>query len=306
MKPIALLPFLTAALCAQSYGPDVDVPGKQIMSGQGALRGSGVLVRYKTMVSSPTGGPVTRGQGVGGGLWMENDHVTRLVLDPKTSSWFGYDVGVAGDSASGFLLTFGPPTARPDKEAGGKTDTVVPLAKYPAPQTIRDGDTVAVDLMVSADGTQKLTDYIQIVSANRDPWPVAATTTAEPRDFTLDDGPVNYNFHRIVVLWQGQTVKEPTYTGRPGATFWVALPGQGRYILSLTPHDGFTKSGAVRDNVMAFDASGQPCEVRFLTPVAGDGKAWNLYVRHDAGYMPKPLLKDNVVTGTGRIDELLR
>jgi hypothetical protein len=296
------LPFFAAAaaLCAQDYGPDIDVPGQQMMSGQGALRASGVLVRYKTMISATGNAPVKRWNGVGGGLNMENDHVTRTLMDPHDGSWFGYDIGVSGDSASGFLLTFGPPTGK-----GPRGAVLMSIPKYPVPQSIHDGDTVAVDLMVSADGTQKLTDYVQIISPEKDPQPKAATTTAAPRDFTLDDGPVEFNIRRFVVLHNGQQLETGGYTGRPGATFWIGLPNEGRYILSLVPHDGFTKSGAVRDNVISFDAAGLPCEIRFLTPIAGAGNAWNLYVLHDPAWLPKPALQGKVITGTARLDELL-
>jgi hypothetical protein len=76
-------------------------------------------------------------------------------------------------------------------------------------------------------------------------------------------------------------------------------------ILSLAPHNGFTKSRVVRDNVISFEANGQPCEIRFLTPVAGNGTAWNLYVMHDPGYLPKENQRAHVTTGKGRLDELV-
>jgi hypothetical protein len=306
MKMTCLLTlFASALLYGQDYGPDIAVLGQQMMSGEGRFRTSGVLVRFKTMVSSTGNVPVKPWRSAAGLLNVEGDRITRVMLDPHDEVWFGYDIAVAGDPANGFLLTFGPTSAAAPKGAGGKTGKVMPLQKYPDPQTIRDGDIVAIDLMVSADGTQKLTDYIQIISPGRDPQPPAAKTTAEPRDFTIDDGPVTYNFRRFVVLWQGQNTENPAFTGRPGATFWIALPNEGRYILSLVPHDGFTKSGVVRDNVISFEANGQPCEIRFLTPVAGDGKAWNLYVMHDLGYLPKENLRASVITGTGRLDELV-
>ena len=236
---------------------------------------------------------------------MDGGRVKRVMFDPHDGVWFGYDIAVAGDSADGFLLTFGPPSATAPKGAGGNTGKVMTLQKYPAPQTIRDGDIVAIDLMVSADGKQKITEYIQIVSPARDPQPPAATTTAEPRDFTIDDGPVTYDERRFVVLWQGQTPRMTWHTVRPGATFWIALPNEGRYILSLAPHDGFTKSGVVRDNMISFEANGQPCEIRFLTPVTGKGTAWNLYVMHDPGYLPMESQRAHVITGNGRLDELV-
>jgi hypothetical protein len=195
------------------------------------------------------------------------------MFDPHDKVWFGYDLTVTGNPASDFLLTFGPPAAHTFKDRDGKLVDVMPIQKYPAPQSIRDGDIIAIDLMTSADGTQKLTDYLQIISPGHDPEPPAATTTAEPHDFTIDDGPVTYNIRRFVVLWQGRTLRTTGYSGRPGATFWIALPNDGRYLLSLVPHEGFTKSGVVRDNVISFEANGQPCEIRFLTPIAGDGKA---------------------------------
>jgi hypothetical protein len=300
-----LLFYAAAVLVGQDFGPDFAVLGQQMMSGEGRFRTSGLLVRFKTMVSSTGNVPVKPWRSAAGGLNVEGDRITRVMFDPHDEVWFGYDIAVAGDSANGFLLTFEPPSAAAPKGAGGKTGKVMPLQKYPDPQTIRDGDVVAIDLMVSADGTQKLTDYIQIISPGRDPQPPAATTTAEPRDFTIDDGPVTYNIRRFVVLWQGQTLESLAHTGRPGATFWIAFPNDGRYILSLVPHDGFTKSGAVRDNVISFEPNGQPCEIRFLTPVAGAGNAWNLYVMHDPEYQPNEKLRDKVITGTGRLDEFM-
>lgn len=306
MKMIySLLFFVAAVLVGQDFGPEIEVPGQQMMSGEEELRSLGVLVRFKVMVSSTGNVPVKPWRSVSGRLSTKGGRVRRVMFDPHDGVWFGYDIAVAGDSANGFLLTFGPPSANAPKGPRENTVRVMSLQKYPAPQSIRDGDTVAIDLMVSVDGTQKLTDYIQIVSPGRDPRPAAATTTAEPRDFTIDDGPVTYNTRRFEVLWQAQTLKMTWHTAGPGATFWIAFPNDGRYILSLVPHDGFTQSGEVHANVISFEPNGQPCEIRFLTPVAGDGKAWNLYVMHDAGYLPNEDLQDKVITGTGRLDEFV-
>jgi hypothetical protein len=308
MKRASFLLFFSAAvlLGQDLLGPDIEVPGQEMMSGEDELRSLGVLVRFKVMVSSTGYVPVKPWSSAAGLLDTRGGRVRRIQFDPHDGVWFGYDIAVAGDPTSGFLLTFGPPSANAPKDPGGNAAKVMSLRKYPAPQSVRDGDIVAIDLMVSADGTQKLTDYIQIISPGRDPEPPAATTTAEPRDFTVDDGPVTYNTRRAVVLWQGQTDRIIWHTGRPGATFWIAFPNDGRYILSLVPRDGFTKSGVVRDNVISFELNGEPCEIRFLTPVAGAGNAWNLYVMHDAGYVRKAKIPPAaVITGTGRLVELV-
>jgi hypothetical protein len=148
--------------------------------------------------------------------------------------------------------------------------------------------------MVSPDGTQKLTDYIEIYGHQLEP--PAAKTMDEPHDFTLDDGPLNLDFSLISVWKSGRQLRRYGTTTKPGSTFWIALPGQGRYLLSPTPHEGFTKGGAIRDNVILF----QDYEIRFMNPIAGAGKAWNLYIRHDPAYQT-----NQVSMGTDRLSNLL-
>jgi hypothetical protein len=79
--------------------------------------------------------------------------------------------------------------------------------------------------------------------------------------------------------------------GRPGATFWTAFPDQGRYILSLTPHDGFIKAGAIRDNVISYQDAGQAYEAPFMSPIAGAA--------------PNQTQRNSVAMGTDRLDNLL-
>ena len=103
---------------------------------------------------------------------------------------------------------------------------------------------MALDVMVSPSGRQKIVDYVDLSP----PEPVdlpAASSTADPRDFTVDDDPLNINldsFERTTVLIDGQR-----FTGRvgfsdqKGGTLWMVFPGQGRYVLSLASHPGFAK-----------------------------------------------------------------
>jgi hypothetical protein len=86
---------------------------------------------------------------------------------------------------------------------------------------------------------------------------------------------------------------------------WLALPGQGRYILSLVPHDGFRKAGTIRDSVVQFQDEGKEYEIRFMTPIAGAGKAWNLYMMHDPTYVPKESVRQSISMGTDRLDQLI-
>ena len=267
---------------------------RTVMSGNATLN-SGPFIRFKSMLSSTTGRtPSGFGEG---SMSLQGNTLHRLMTDRVTSTYFGYDMTVASDGSGGFLVTFQSPTNLSEllkRVREPEKLSLLPPPKFPPPQSVRNGDTVELDLMVSPDGTQKLTDYIEIFGHQVEP--PAAKTTAEPRDFTLDDGPLNFDFSLITVWKGGQQMKNWRSSTKPGSTFWIAFPGQGRYILSPTPHDGFAKSGAIRDNVILF----QDYEIRFMSPIAGAGKAWNLYIRHDPAYQT-----NQVSMGTDRLSNLL-
>jgi hypothetical protein len=226
------------------------------------------------------------------------------MIDRNSGSYFGYDVTVGTPDATGaYLVTFKPLTHVEQIDDAANLRLEV-LPKYPAPQMVHDGETIELDLMASPDGKRKLIDIIAI--RFHEPPPAAARTNAAPRDFTVDDGPVAFDTTQWTFWKQGQQVQGQTgFTGKPGATLWIAIPGQGRYILSLIAHEGFTKSGTVRDNVVSFEDAGQRYELRFNSPIAGAGKAWNLYVMHDAGYRPDLFHRSSVDAGTDRLDNLL-
>jgi len=104
-----------------------------------------------------------------------------------------------------------------------------------------------------------------------------------PQEFTIDDGPVSIKVPFQVFVngkeFQGHTIGWHIDTG---STMWLGLPGQGMYILSLVPREGyqFRKAGAIRNHVIAFQSGGNHYEIRTSGPIAGAGKAWNLYVLH--------------------------
>jgi hypothetical protein len=289
-------------LSISSGGPE---PGHMVMGGMGTLR-SGVSVRYKSMLIQPNeSGPSGLGQG---GIKMGADTIHRVMANRITGTYFGYDLTVVASGAAGdYLASFQPLTEGEtllQHAANGPSLTLMPPPKYPAPQLVHDGDIIALDLMMSPDGKQKLTDYIQILS--QPAQPPAPAATAEPRDYTIDDGPISFDQTDMMIYRNGQpSMLNTNFDGRPGATFWAAFPNQGRYILSLIPHPGFTKAGAVRDNMVSVEDGSDTFAVRFMNPVAGAGKAWNLYVLHDPSYTPRPGMKDRVALGTDRLENLL-
>ncbi len=290
IKASLLLAFAMAAL-GQTDDP-AGLGPTRIMSGSGTMK-SGLTIQFTTYAIP--GGQWSGAWGVGG-IEVGAEAIHRSIIESTTGVYFGYDLTFRGDRTSGYQAVFGPLST-----TGGRA-LVQP--KYPPPQPVRDGDTIALDLMVSPDGTKRIVDYIRFLS--QPPEPAAATTTAEPRDFAIDDGAVTYDAWAMTVWVNGSKLPgRAGFTGKTGATFWIALPGRGRYVLSLAPHAGFLKSGAVRDNVISFQDTGQQYEVRFMRPVAGRGKAWNLYVLHDPAYQPNPQARDAVSCGADRLDNLL-
>jgi hypothetical protein len=223
------------------------------------------------------------------------------MMDKATNAIIGYDLlAEPAGAPDRFLVRIESLTKQP------REGRLAPLPKYPPPQIVKEGDTIALDLLVSPDGKQKLVDYITI-ARKLEPWPVKATVPA--RDFTLDDGPLVLKFQNPMSFYVDgrQLHGGVAFTVmQSGATIWLAPPNRGRYILSLAPHEGFEKAGEIRDHVISFHDGGEQYEYRAGTPILGAGKAWNLYVRHDPRYQPKPTNEPTVFGGVDRMENLLR
>lgn len=278
-----------AALAQQSDRPGTLQSGTATMSSNGV----GYHFRYATVVEPP---PAHMSDiRIAGGVTGDHNVLHREMTDYVHHKYFGYDLrAVPGPGAGEYTVTISP------LSIGSITATPVPLPKYPPPTLVNAGDTIALDLLVSADGKQKVVDYIQ-VSGLLSAGP--ATTTSEPRDYTPDDGTVRINADPMTVLVNGQVNSGPAgVTIKPGATIWFSAPHQGRYILSLLPHDGFQKAGAIRDNVISFELDGPQYEIRTADPILGSQGAWNLYVMHDPQYQPK---NGFISIGLDRMENLL-
>ena len=302
-----LLASVALAQTGNSTQPydSITTEGKQFMAGSATLAGR-VFIRYKTTITGA--GTLPNGFG-GGGMRPDSTGMHRYVGRMKDGSYLGYDLILGpGDAVNGLQISFQPVTNVDEmlqRASPGATVIPTPLPKYPPPQIVHDGDVVVLDLMVSADGKEKLTDYIQFFA--KEPEPKAATSTAAARDCTLDDGPLHFEFPESRFFIDGQRYRGGTdYQGtRGGSTFWFAIPNQGRYILSLAPHDGFTQDGEVRDNVIRFEDAGRQYELRTMDNIIGQGGAFHLYMRHDPAYQPKPGKQDTVSVGIDRLENLL-
>ena len=80
------------------------------------------------------------------------------------SSYFGYELKAEPVGNGRLRLTFGPlpgDVAKQLQWANAK-DAVVLSPKFPAPQIVEDGQSVELDLLVSPDGKQRITDKIEV------------------------------------------------------------------------------------------------------------------------------------------------
>src|SRR5580698_5549765 len=148
MRITKSLPILALSCIAQAQ------PG-WLMSGTGTLP-NGVVVKVTSFAEPPLNSsqPLKiKLMGISGG----QDRIHRSLIDDASSSYFGYDLTAAPEGANGYRVTILPLTPSPNL-AGFSP---VPLSRVPAPQTVRESDTIALDLLVSADGRQKIVDYIQ-------------------------------------------------------------------------------------------------------------------------------------------------
>src|SRR5690348_12632357 len=281
MQLLAVCVWTAMSLAAQ------DRP-QQIMTASADLSWN-LTVQITTMLEPPLKSPET--QGLEGGVKADGVKVHRYIADKANRTCFGYDLvllferhfaekGIRSPAGNRrHLVSLRPLTIVPQESgfAGGKLQRPIGLSRYPDDQEVEDGDTIVLDVLVSPSGQQKVVDYIRI-STKPDPPP--GDPTLVPQDFTVDDGPISIklpfqvfvNGKRFGVGWHIDT----------GSTMWLGLSGRGMFILSLVPRAGynFRMAGAIRNHVITFQDGGDQYEIRTSGPIAGSGKAWNLYVLH--------------------------
>ena len=292
MVKISLCLLIATAAAAQT----------EIDGGGSVTLDSGVVITLRTVAEPAM--PASALQHLIVGFRGDGNSMRFQICDDATRRCFGFRLRVyALDLTGARAATFGP--AGPEGsgmsvESERKRFEEAPLAKYPMPQKIRPGDTIALDVMVSADGKERIVEYLKFDFEN------GGVTL---RDFTIDDGPITYAREPAPVGVQIDGLQYRGTTtfseGKGGATVWIYLPGRGRYILSLVPHEGFVKAGFVRANVMAFSADGREYRIHLGKPLVATAGPWNLYVLHDATFLPPKAIRDDVFVSCDRLENLL-
>jgi hypothetical protein len=270
---------------------------------------SGVTLRYETVIEPAQGNSTV--QGLGGGVFSAKGNLMQHALyDRVAAYYFGYAITVLpGDSPATRKVVFSPVDATALHDglmavANGLPLNAAPLPKFPPPQIVRSGDAIAMDLMTSIDGRERIVDYIHFSFGGAAP---SALNLGPAQDFTIDDGAPQIDLNQAEALIDGKAFNVPVvaYPPKNGKTLWIYVPGEGRFVLSLAPRAGLTKAGAVRGKRITFTWESHEYELRLIGPLAGLEKAWNLYVTRDAAYLPRTAPANVVVMSADRLENLV-
>ena len=222
----------------------------------------------------------------------ENRIIHRVITDAQQNVVFGYDLWVSADPVTkkfslavlpadeafrrSFLKDFTPPRLN---------SAFATFPKSTTPQTLDDGDAVSLELLVNAESGVKIVDVVS-VTFDRSTLRESHLESA-PKDFTLDAvalGVKNYS-----LLINGNLVsKSKSSIGCTGALLWLYVPDRGRFIFSLVPREGydFEKVAVLDENKIEFTVNGERYEWVSSSSILPNGGTWNLWVLHDAGYVP--------------------
>jgi hypothetical protein len=264
----------------------------------------GISMSYITRAEPPTDR-----YHFGGGFRFDQNGLHRVEIDSSTRTFFGYDMLMeriadtrqcrvtiqalsltAADIASWYRGAF---------DLSYRT---VMLPQYPPPQTIDSGDTVALDLLASPDGRQKVVDYLTVACvggnqqraaiSRRGPLSSSASHSRQSgpasRDITLDD--VMMRLRSASLSVNGGPVAGHVQAGdTAGAILWFAVPGKGRFLVSLTPRANhhFVKTGVIRGRTLGFSLDGDQYEVQSVSPILGGYSAINIYILRDRSYQSR-------------------
>ncbi|MCY4588205.1 MAG: hypothetical protein OXB98_19420 [Bryobacterales bacterium] len=232
-------------------------------------------------------GDRTQARRLGGGGVMASDYVIhRYMQDRSHKTYFGYDIAVEPlQDGSTLRVSILPLSAGPERLGLENPETWKKLAppRYPPPQWVRSGDTLAFDLFVNPETGQKLVEYVLFGRNHR-----RETVAGPARDFTVHDAEIRLRAPRLVVngtLAEATASMDGMISGPFVKLYWAP---KGQFTFSLVPHPelGFRKLGEVRGSTAAFESGGDSYELNSEGKIAPGSAAFNLYVLHDPDYRP--------------------
>ncbi|MCA1565510.1 MAG: hypothetical protein LC803_07715 [Acidobacteria bacterium] len=244
-------------------------------------------------------------------LLADKHVVHRVLVDAEGGFVFGYDLVVEPLAATKqFRVSVKPMSAEFEEElrarhqpSTGTNRAGQNVSTLPRPadaQLIDDGDAFALDLLVNPQTGVKIVDVVKVSFDRARLWS-APPPSLPLRDFTLGNAELAMRDYKLTI--NGEPVggrRSKPASGFAGALVWFYVPERGRFIFSLTPHEGydFQKVGRIENNKISFTLGGDSYEWTSSAPVVGTGGGnWNLWVLHDAGYVSDFDSQEQIVGG---------
>jgi len=273
---LAVLLFCSSQLQAQSE--------KSI-----ALRVNGVVAEFSSFAEGrATADGFTRVNGI------EDNIIHNLLINESTGIYIGYFLTIDRlPDLTKLKITITPPseeTIRSMRESiwvkklGIKwTNRLIhdpaPLPRYPEPQVIGVNDMIKLPLWINAETGAVIGDQIRFTSDRPRP----------AQDFTLDAVILKLTGFRLFINGERRS-GEREIGDFTGTLPYFYVPGKGRFILSIKPHEGynFQKIGLIDGNRISFSFGGDVYEWVSREPVLYRGGKWHLWVFHDDSFQAPP------------------
>jgi hypothetical protein len=208
----------------------------------------------------------------------------RFVRDDVRQIYVSYTVTVETLADGTYRVSFGPSRDEPSEDLRNNANwKLLSPVLYPAPQIVRDEDSIRLELYSTSGASRRLVDYVHAGRPDR-----MVIHNAAPRDAFSGDAEISVTRPRLRV--NGATndrVAALPETIR-GTLLWIYVPGHGRYLLSLHPPDlAFESAGEVGGNSLTFtSADGNVFCIDTIERIAAGSATYILYVLSDLGWEP--------------------
>ena len=309
---VALIVAVPAS--TQSRRVDAGFTSMQLARGQN----QGFAFYWETQLNPPTP-PLADGSFFGTYDETAPNQVHRMLLDRAKRVYFGYSVQIEPQpERNTFRLIFQPLslTAALTKRLGDDPSSwkALPSTKFPAPQVIRSGEVLELNLLSNTSWGQQLTEYVTVQEPQRAPGFGELNRAARefsfapgpPRDLAVGDIALQLREPRVFINGRFEESSGRMMSDETGAAVWIYIPKQGRFLLSAIPNpkQGFRRAGEIRGNSMRFAVGGNTYSVTCGSRIAPGTGAYNLYVLQQPDWRPTYPSADLDVVAIGAADRV--
>ncbi len=317
---IAAVALIAVGLAVVGATVPMHAQTRRVDGGSVALRGFSFF--WETRLNPPTP-PLASSFGVAQADAATNQ-VHRLLVDSARHVYFGYTAKVEPlAERNTFRLTFQPlmdltPELRTRLSLDASAWKPLPAARFPAPQTVRLGDVLELDLLANEAWGQRLTEYVSIQEAPRPPGFQELNKSPRelvfapgtPRDFTVSDVALRLREPRVFINGRFEESSARSLGDETGSVVWIYLPNRGRFLLSVVPNArlGFRKAGEIRGSSLRFTVGKDTFSLNSAGRIAPGDAAFNLYLLHQPAWKPTYANADTdatIIGGFDRIDDVV-